>query len=226
MSTLAFQDSVGGLHNKADAFREGREALARLSTERNWSDWQTVAAALAAGRTEAMGIARTNTPRGKTYNRAFGDVLKREQLGTDKLDSATRNQLLQIVENQSAIEEWRETLDPARRLRLNHPSSVWRNWKRTLKSSGEDDQSDEVEKSSAEGEDAGPVSIIAALTTLIQQMGQSGFTKSPLDDVLAAKLSFNSNDLIELAAWLNQLATELQEHANNPHKMIIEETSR
>jgi hypothetical protein len=226
MSTLALYDSVGSLHNNADVYREGREALDRLSSGRNFADWQKVGVALAAGRAEAMRIANTNSPKGRTYNRAFGDVLKREQLGTDRLDSATRNQLLQIVENQSAIEEWRETLDPAHRLRLNHPSAIWRNWQRTVKGGGRDEQSNEVEQSDAEGEDAGPLSIIPALTTLIEQMRQRDFTKPKLNDLLAAKLSFDSRDLSELVALLGQLATELQEHANNPHKMMIEEAGR
>jgi hypothetical protein len=78
MSTLALQDSVGSLHNNADVYREGLEALERLSTGRDWSDWQKVGAALAAGRAEAMRIANTNSPKGRTYNRAFGEVLKRE----------------------------------------------------------------------------------------------------------------------------------------------------
>jgi hypothetical protein len=219
MSTLALYDSVGGLHNNAETYREGREALERLSTGRDRSDWQKVGAALAAGRTEAMRIANTNRPKGKIYNRAFGDVLKREQLGTDRLDSATRNQLLQIVENQSAIEKWRETLDPAHRLRLNHPSAVWRNWQRIVNGSSRDEQSKEIEQSGAEGEDAGPVSIIAALTTLIEQMRQRDFTKPKLNDLLAARLSFDSKDLSELVALLGRLATELQEHVN-------EQTSR
>jgi hypothetical protein len=226
MSTFALQDSVGSLHNNAETYREGREALERLSTGRDWSDWQKVGAALAAGRTEAMRIANTNRPKGKTYNQAFGDVLKREQLDTDRLDSATRNQLLQIEQNLSAIEEWREKLDAAQRLRLNHPSAIWRNWQRTVKGSGRDEQSNEVEQSDAEGEDAGPVSIIPALTTLIEQMRQRDFTKPELNDLLAAKLSFDSRDLSELVALLGQLATELQEHANNPHKMTIEEAGR
>ncbi len=89
MSTLA-QDSVGSLHNKADAFHEGREALDRLNMGREWSDWQKVGAALAAGRTEAMRIANTNRPKGRKYNRAFGDVLKREQLGTDRLEPISK----------------------------------------------------------------------------------------------------------------------------------------
>lgn len=218
MSTVALQDSVGSLHDNADVYREGREALDRLNTGRDWSDWQKVGAALAAGRTEAMRIANTNRPKGRKYNRAFGDVLKHKQLGTDRLDSATRNQLLQIAENQSAIEEWRATLDPAQRLRLNHPSAVWRKWQRTRERCGEDEQSDEVEQSGAEAEDVGTVSIIAAaLTTLVQQMRQRGFTPQ-LDNLLAANLSFNSSDLIELAAQINQLAGAWKQHPIRPNE--------
>ena len=216
MSTLALQDSVGSLHSKADAFREGREALDRLNTGRDWSDWLKVGAALAAGRTEAMEIANTNGPKGRKYNRAFGDLLKDEQLGTDRLDSATRNQLLQIEENKSAIEEWRETLHPTQRLKLNHPSAVWRNWQRTVESAGKK-QADEVEQSSDEREDDAPVSIIAPLTTLVQQIAERGFTQAQLDDLLAAKPSFTSSDLIKLAAQLDQLAAEwAKQHPTNP----------
>ena len=64
MSTVALQDSVGSLHDNADVYREGREALDRLSTARDWSDWQKVGAALAAGRTEAM--------RNRQYQQAEG----------------------------------------------------------------------------------------------------------------------------------------------------------
>jgi hypothetical protein len=219
MSTLALQDSVGSLHNNADVYREGREALDQLSTARNWSDWQKVEVALAAGRAEAMRSANTNRPKGKTYNQAFGVVLERERFGTDRLDSATRNQLLRIAEHLPAIEEWRATLTPAQRLRLNHPSAVWRNWQRTVKGSGRDEQSKEVEQSGAEGEDAGAVSIAAALNTLIEQMRQRDFTKPTLNDLLVAKLNFDSNELSELVALLGRLATELQEHVN-------EQTSR
>jgi hypothetical protein len=225
MSTLALQDRVGGLHDNADVYDEGRKALGQLNTARDWSDWQKVGAALAAGRTEAMRRAKTNEPRGRAYNQAFGAVLKREQLGADRLDSATRNQLLRIQENLAAIEEWREKLEPTHRLKLNHPSAIWRHWQRTQQRGGKE-QADVVEQSGAETKDAGTVSIIAALTTLIQQMRQRGFTKPKLNDLLSAKLGFDSNDLSELVALLGQLASELQEHANNSHKMMIEETSR
>jgi hypothetical protein len=83
------------------------------------------------------------------------------------------------------------------------------------KGSGEDEQSDEVEQSSEERDDGAAVSIIAALTTLVQQMGERGFTPQ-LDNLLAANLSFNSKDLIELAARLDQLAAALEAHPKYP----------
>jgi hypothetical protein len=219
MSTRALHDSVGNLLNKADVYCEGREALDRLSTARDWSDWQKLGAALTAGRTEAMRRANTNEPKGRIYNQAFHEVLNREQLGTDRLDSTTRNQLFRIVENQSAIDEWRATLTPAQRLKRNHPSAVWRNWQRSVKGSGRNEQSREVEQSGAEGED-----IIAALTTLIHQMRQRGFTNVQPDALLAAKrISFNSNDLSELAAWVNQLAAAWETPPKNP---MTEEAGR
>jgi hypothetical protein len=235
MSALALKDCAGSLHKDADAYREGREALDRLNTGRDWSDWRKVGAALAAGRIEAMRVANTNRPKGKKYIQAFGDVLKREQLGKDRLDSATRNQLLQIEGNKAAIEEWRATLDPAKRLKLNSPSAVWRNWQRTVKGGAKHEQSNEVEQSAGDGEDTGTVSIITALTTLVQQMGEHGFTPQ-LDDLLAANLSFTSNDLIDLAAQLQQLATAWEAHRSRggpcsippqpSHNTTIEETSQ
>ena len=215
MSTIAVQDSVGSLHNSNAVYREGREALDRISTGRDWSDWQKIGAALAAGRAEAMRIANTNRPKGKKYNQDFRDVLKREHL--DSINSTTRYQLLQIAENLPAIEEWREKLDPDRRLKLNHPSAIWRNWQRTVKGTGKK-RADEVEQSS----DA--VTIIAALTTLVQQMGQHGFTPQ-LDNLLAAKPSFNPNDLIELAAQLERLAAAWKQHAIRSNEFDSREAS-
>jgi len=124
------EDSVGGQHNHS-LYREGRKALERINTGRDYTDWVKVAAALDTARTEAMNKAGVNQPIGRPYNKAFGEILKRERLGTDKLDSATRNQLFDLYKHRSSIEEWRAKLDPVLRSKLNHPSSVLRNWSKT-----------------------------------------------------------------------------------------------
>jgi hypothetical protein len=220
MSTLTH--TVGRQHDNADgAYREARSALDRLNTGRDWSDWAMVGAALAAGRAEAMRTAKTNRPKGRRYNQAFGAVLKRERLGADRLDSATRNQLLRIQENLAAIEEWREKLEPTHRLKLNHPSAIWRRWQRTVKGAGNKLNGGQ---------------IIAALTTLVREMRERNFPNAPLDDLLAADLSFTSNDLTELAAQINQFAAAWEAHRSRggpssippqpSHNTMVEESGQ
>jgi hypothetical protein len=115
----------------AAVYQEGRDALNQISKSEVYEQWLKVAAALGAGRAEALAAAKTNKSEGRRYNTAFGAVLKREGLGTDKLDSAIRNQLLKIDEHRLEIESWRQQLDPARRTTINHPSAVLRNWRKT-----------------------------------------------------------------------------------------------
>jgi hypothetical protein len=124
------EDSVGGLHYES-LYREGREALERINTGHDWSDWLKIGAALEAARTEAMKTAGVNQPIGARYYKAFGKALKREGLGKDKLDSATRSQSFTVYKHRSSIEEWRTKLEPGERSRWNHPSSVLRNWGKT-----------------------------------------------------------------------------------------------
>jgi hypothetical protein len=122
--------SVGGLHYDS-LYREGREALERINTSRDFTDWLKVTPALDAARTEAMNKAGVNRPIGATYNKAFGEILKREGLWRDKLDSTTRNQLFDLYKHRSLIEEWRAKLEPGLRRKLNHPSSVLGKWSKT-----------------------------------------------------------------------------------------------
>ena len=106
---------VGSLHQ--DVYREGREALDRIRAGRHFMDWIPVAKAVGAGRAEAMTIAETNQPIGSRFCKVFGEVLKREELGKDKLDSATRSQLLTILKHLPEIEEWHQRLDPIKRMK-------------------------------------------------------------------------------------------------------------
>jgi hypothetical protein len=49
----------------------------------------------------------------------------------DGIGQQVRYRLLLCIENIIAIEKWRSGLDEDRRLRWNHPDSVWHHWKRT-----------------------------------------------------------------------------------------------
>jgi hypothetical protein len=94
----------------------------------------------------------------------------------------------------------------------------------------------EVEQSAGDGEDAGLGTAIAALTTLVQQMRQRGFTEVQRENLLAAKITFTSNDLTELAAQINQFAAAWEAHRSRggpssippqpSHNTMIEETSQ
>jgi hypothetical protein len=102
----------------------GREAWERLKKGgRDWEDWKALGAALLDGRNEAMRKAQTNKPAGKAYSAAFSDWLKANHFDIDKSDRA---KLLQMMAKLEDVEAFRASLKPKERMRLNHPSSVWR----------------------------------------------------------------------------------------------------
>src|SRR5262245_11210805 len=73
-----------------------------------------------------MQMARTNRPKGKGYVLAFAEWLKRYRV--DDMDKSDRAKLLQLMEERTAVEEWRDTLPDYERRSLNHPIVVWRKW--------------------------------------------------------------------------------------------------
>src|SRR6516162_2676481 len=105
----------------------GSKAWVRLKKNKTWSDWLAVGAALQIGREVSMHYAGVNKPEGKGYNIAFGEWLTEYKL--DDMDKADRSRLFSVMDELPRIEEWRRTLTTTERLRLNHPSTVWRKWK-------------------------------------------------------------------------------------------------
>jgi hypothetical protein len=108
----------------------GREALGRLAKNQTWEDWLAVGVAIDIGRQHAMRVSGKNTPEGKGYNQAFSKWLKDE--GFDRLDKGDRKRLMDCIDHQAEIEEWRRILVLSQRLRLNHPSTVWRRWQQSV----------------------------------------------------------------------------------------------
>jgi hypothetical protein len=70
--------------------------------------------------------ARTNEPTGSRYQAVFGEWLRVE--GFDEIDKGDRKRLFDCIAHRDEIESWRATLPLNKRLQLNHPSTVWRNW--------------------------------------------------------------------------------------------------
>jgi hypothetical protein len=108
----------------------GREALGRLARDPTWEDWLAVGVAIDIGRRRAMRVSGKDTPEGKGYNQTFSQWLKGE--GFDRLDKGDRKRLMDCIDHQAEIEQWRRILTLSQRLRLNHPSAVWRRWQQSV----------------------------------------------------------------------------------------------
>jgi hypothetical protein len=68
-----------------------------------------------------------NKPKGRSYNAAFSAWQKKYSF--ESLDKGDRSRLLNMMDHRKEIDDWLQTLPESERLRLNHPSSVWRRWK-------------------------------------------------------------------------------------------------
>ncbi|HZJ13205.1 MAG TPA: hypothetical protein VFD26_11275 [Methyloceanibacter sp.] len=124
-------DIIGAAPIKTDAgtVALGREAWARRkeADRASWDDWKLVGEALLVGKQEAMRAAKTNRPCGRKYTEFFSAWTKRHDFGG--IDPADRSKLIKIMENLDEVEARRNALPPEKRAQLNHPSSVWRDWK-------------------------------------------------------------------------------------------------
>jgi hypothetical protein len=100
--------------------------LFRGDKDRNdWAKWMFIADGLMLGRRAAMERAKTDTPKGKGYNMAFGQWMATRHWARD-LDPPTRNDLFWCAENRSNVEEWRDMLEPQERVKKNHPTHMKR----------------------------------------------------------------------------------------------------
>jgi hypothetical protein len=91
--------------------------------------------ALQKAREEALRLAGTNRPEGRGYNTAMSRLLEKYDLVDGLYKNAkgekinTGSNLLNIMDNLAAVEEWRSKLpDPDA---LNHPSWLWDRFKKS-----------------------------------------------------------------------------------------------
>ena len=123
---MAQDFGLPGQVSRINPYALARDALAQIGADVTWRKWMAVAAGVKRAREEALSIVGTARPVGAAYCKAFGEILKREKL--NKIDSAVRSHLLQIIENLEKIREWRAKLSESERQRWTHPTSVWRHW--------------------------------------------------------------------------------------------------
>ena len=114
----------------SDIVREGKAAWGRLKQgSGTWEDWKAVGHALLEGRAIAVRYARPRRVGGPGHGPAFNSWLFDNRLNLSPTDRAM---LFKVMEILPALEEWRETLPPIRRLRMNHPSTVLKNYKKAI----------------------------------------------------------------------------------------------
>jgi hypothetical protein len=118
------QDELTTAHEERKE-REAEAAAERIKRGDHWLDWIAVGEGLVIGRLRAMRKAGTNQPIGAAYNRAFGDWMDQHKWARD-LDRATRNHAMWAAENRNEIDRWRETLAQNVRARMNHPTTMKR----------------------------------------------------------------------------------------------------
>jgi hypothetical protein len=99
----------------------------KRAQSRSWSQWMTIGEGLMVGRKFAMHRAETNRPEGKGYILAFNEWLRRWRV--HDIDRSDRANLLRLMEELPAVEEWRASLNEQERHNLNNPTLVWRKWK-------------------------------------------------------------------------------------------------
>jgi hypothetical protein len=109
-------------------FSEARAAQERLKSGNAFNDWLIYGTALVNIRSSAMAAAHTNKPEGRRYCAEIGALLKEHDL--DGIGKGARSCLLKVMEHKPEIEAWLATLPIAKRLKLNHPQTVFSAWKR------------------------------------------------------------------------------------------------
>jgi hypothetical protein len=111
----------------SDIVREGKAAWGRLKQGGGtWEDWKAVGYALLEGRTITM---RSTCSGRAGYRPALSSWFFDNRLNLSPTDRAM---LFKVMEILPAVEAWRETLPPMRRLRMNHPSRVLKNYKKAI----------------------------------------------------------------------------------------------
>ena len=111
----------------------GREAWKRIKGGHTFEDWQTVGAALELLREEARRV--TGCSKGGPFNRAFGALMQDNGFEDfrEKRMNKTLADLNLMTMNLSTIVAWRGGLETDKRLLNNHPSTIIRNWKSSLR---------------------------------------------------------------------------------------------
>jgi hypothetical protein len=114
--------------------RRGRDCWDAIHKSESFEGWAAIGAALSIGKTHALRVTGANAAWGRNYSREFSDWIKRHGFG--RMPKSVRSVAIELHENATAIEAWRQTLPERQQGRLIHPLSNVRRWRAATQSNG------------------------------------------------------------------------------------------
>jgi antitoxin component HigA of HigAB toxin-antitoxin module len=222
-------ESRAVLANRETRIQRGEEALDRLTSDLTWTDWLAIGQGFDEGRTEAFAKAKTNKAEGKGYILAFSEWLEKHPKYR-AVDGSDRKRLFDVLDNLSAIEDWRKKLfirRPDLKYRLNHPSTVWRRWKADNEKPEEEEKAAKAEakqklKQEQEGDfaDMSRSELICALKNANEAHGYDlGGVNLAFDDPLDLARTFVQQN----AKQARNLANAILDEPEGKQKEVEEE---
>jgi hypothetical protein len=115
----------------AKIVQQGQDAWTEIRKASTFEAWVRVGKALQVGREFALWATGCNAPKGPRYCKAFSAWA--DEHGFKKMTTAVRSEAIELAENLSAIEAWRDTLSEKKKLRLSHPQTITRSWRASLR---------------------------------------------------------------------------------------------
>ena len=108
--------------------RAGLDAWRAIGKAESFESWELIGEALLVGKRRAQRIAdEADGWRERNYIYEFGRWMRDHGFGD--MPKSVRSMAVELAENLSAIESWRQTLPERQRRRLVHPLSNVRRWK-------------------------------------------------------------------------------------------------
>src|SRR5215831_4068054 len=113
-----------------DRIEAGEAAMLEIDKSQTFFDWIRVGEALDDLQAAALSLAgQINKPTGRGYNTAY-EELSKHCPHLAKLDKGTRSRAIWLARNRAAIEAWRSEQPDNKRRQINHPDTIWRQFRR------------------------------------------------------------------------------------------------
>jgi hypothetical protein len=118
---------------KHRTIRAGAEAWQAASADKchSFAAYVLIGNALLIGRDHAMKAVGVSIPHGRRYSLAFRQWM--QGFGFGNMPDWQRKHIVMLVDNQQAIEAWREALPQRERDRLNNAQHLFRRWQASFK---------------------------------------------------------------------------------------------